>query len=98
MKAYIAWDNASVETYSTIVFAVNSKEAKKIAFCCDVCEDADYIQVRVKRLPEADKLHKGERDNVALALFHAGYEVRQFKRKDGNKTVIDIEYRKGLVS
>lgn len=41
---------------------------------------------------------KEERDNVAIALFHAGYEVRQFKRKDGNKTVIDIEYRKGLVS
>lgn len=60
MKAYIAWDNASVETHSTIVFAVNSKEAKKIAFCCDVCEDADYIQVRVKRLPEADKLYKGK--------------------------------------
>lgn len=41
---------------------------------------------------------KEERDNVAIALFHAGYEVRQCKRKDGNKTVIDIEYRKGLVS
>lgn len=59
MKAYKAWDNASIESYSTIVFAENSREAKKIAFCCDVCEDADYIQVRVKRLPEADKLYKG---------------------------------------
>lgn len=37
---------------------------------------------------------KEERDNVALALFRAGYEVRQRKRKDGNKTVIDVEYRK----
>lgn len=59
MKAYIAWENASVEAYSTIVFAENSREAKKIAFTCDVCENADYIQVRVKRLPEADKLYKG---------------------------------------
>lgn len=36
---------------------------------------------------------KEERDSMALALFHAGYEVRQTKRKDGNKTVIDVEYR-----
>lgn len=36
---------------------------------------------------------KEERDSVALALFRAGYEVRQTKRKDGNKTVIDVEYR-----
>lgn len=35
-----------------------------------------------------------ERDAVMLALFHAGYTVRQRKRKDGNRTVIYIEYRK----
>lgn len=29
-----------------------------------------------------------------LALYHAGYTVRQRKRKDGNKTVIYIEYRR----
>lgn len=28
MKAYKAWDNASIESYSTIVFAENSREAK----------------------------------------------------------------------
>ena len=55
MKAYLAWDNAAYENYETIVFAENAKEAKKIAFTCEVCENADYIQVRVKRLPEADK-------------------------------------------
>lgn len=59
MKAYKAWDNASIESYSTIVFAENSREAKKIAFTCDVCEDADYIQVRVKRMPGADNLYFG---------------------------------------
>lgn len=35
-----------------------------------------------------------ERDAVILALYHAGYTVRQRKRKDGNKTVVYIEYRK----
>lgn len=59
MKAYTAWDNASVESYSTIVFAENSREAKKVAFACDICDGSDYIQVRVKRLPGADKLYKG---------------------------------------
>ncbi len=35
-----------------------------------------------------------ERDSVCLALYHAGYTVRQSRRKDGNKTVIYIEYRR----
>ena len=59
MKAYQVWDTMSVENCSTVVFAENGKEAKKIAITCEVCENADYIQVRVKRLPEADKLYKG---------------------------------------
>lgn len=29
-----------------------------------------------------------DREAVALALYRAGYTVRQQKRKDGNKTVI----------
>ncbi len=35
-----------------------------------------------------------ERDAVAQILFRNGYTVRQRRRKDGNKTVIYIEYRK----
>lgn len=35
-----------------------------------------------------------ERDAVILALYHAGYTVRQRKRKDGNKIVVYIEYKK----
>lgn len=35
-----------------------------------------------------------DRETVALALYRAGYTVRLRKRKDGNKTVIYIEYRK----
>lgn len=40
-----------------------------------------------------------ERDAVAQILFKNGYIVRivrQRRRKDGNKTVIYIEYRKEL--
>lgn len=35
-----------------------------------------------------------DREAVALALYRARYTVRQRKRKDGNKTVIYIEYGK----
>lgn len=38
-------------------------------------------------------LTKEERNSVALALFHAGYETRLAKRRGGNKDVIDVEYR-----
>lgn len=39
-----------------------------------------------------DIVTPAERGAVCLALFHAGYTVRQRRRKDGNKTVIDVEY------
>jgi len=35
-----------------------------------------------------------DREAVALALYRAGYTVRQRRRKDENKTVIFIEYRR----
>ncbi len=63
MKAYRAWDNGSCESYSTIVFAENSRAAKKIAVGTEACEDAEYIDVRVQRLPAADKLYRG-RDEI----------------------------------
>ena len=46
----------------------------------------DWIPLEVKT--------PAERDAVALALYHAGYTVRERKKKDGNKTVIYIEYRR----
>lgn len=60
MKAYKAWDNAAFECYETIVFAENAQQAKKNAFSCELFETSEYIDVRVKRLPEADKLYKGQ--------------------------------------
>lgn len=35
-----------------------------------------------------------DRETVAQILFRNNYTVRQRKRKDGNKTVIFIEYRR----
>ena len=39
--------------------------------------------------------NKSDRELVALALFRAGYTVRERKRKDGNRTVIFLEYWRG---
>lgn len=60
MKAYKAWDARSVEPYSTVVFAENVKAAKKVAASSEVCEDADYINIRVQRCPEMDDHYRGK--------------------------------------
>lgn len=57
MKAYKAW--VEYGEGSTVVFAETRNEAKMIAQSCDCCEDARYIDIQVRRLPEADKLYKG---------------------------------------
>lgn len=36
--------------------------------------------------------NKQDREAVAMALFRAGYTVRERKRKDGGKTVVFLEY------
>lgn len=45
--------------YSTIVFAENRNKAKALALRTDCCEDEEYINIRVTRFPEADRLYKG---------------------------------------
>lgn len=47
---------------STIVFADDLKEAKKVAVFTDCCEDARYIDIRVHREPEADSIYKGKNE------------------------------------
>ena len=57
MKAYYAREKDG--DYATIVFAESATQAKTIAQTCDCCEDASYIDIRVRRMPEADELYKG---------------------------------------
>lgn len=59
MKAYKAWDANSIEPYQTVVFAENAREAKRIAFETETCEDADYINVRIQRYPQMDEYYRG---------------------------------------
>ena len=60
MKAYKAWDEKGYDSGSTIVFAENIREAKKIAMSTDACSEADFIDIRVKRIKECDALYKGK--------------------------------------
>lgn len=39
--------------------------------------------------------NKQDREAMAMALFRAGYTVRERKRKDGGKTVVFLEYWRG---
>lgn len=57
IKAYYAREKDG--DCATIVFAENTTQAKMIVKSCDCCEDAEYINIRVSRMPEADKLYKG---------------------------------------
>ena len=59
MKAYKVWDEKALDPCTTIVFAENTREAKKIAMATDTCEEANFIDIRVKRCNEADYLYKG---------------------------------------
>lgn len=62
MKAYRVWDEKASDPCTTIVFAENTREAKKIAMATDTCEESNFIDIRVKRLKEADYLYKGSRE------------------------------------
>ena len=60
MKAYQVYDSENDDPYLTIVFAENPTKAKLIAQSTETCEDSRYIDIRVRRLPEADELYKGK--------------------------------------
>ena len=57
-KAYKVWLDCGEG--STVVFADTRNEAKVIALSCDCCEDAEYIEVCVRRMQELDHLYKGQ--------------------------------------
>lgn len=57
MKAWIA-RNVYDEEGATIVFAETSGKAKAIAMHSDTCDNCAFTDVRVSRLPSADKKYK----------------------------------------
>ncbi len=54
MKAYIVKDIMDCEGLATVVFAENATQAKKVALTTDVCENAEWTDIRVKRAKALD--------------------------------------------
>jgi hypothetical protein len=65
MKAYAVRTDYSEG--SGIVFAESHNKAKMLALYTDACEDAPYIDIRAKRIPELDGMENCEpKDNPWL--------------------------------
>jgi len=47
-----------------------------------------------QRAQELVLQNKDDREAVALALYRAGYTVRERRRREGNKSVVYLEYWK----
>ena len=66
--------------YATIVFAESAREAKKLAMGTECCEDAAFIDIRVRREPTADQLYDGDRREIDWYDF----ETRKFLMENLN--------------
>lgn len=56
MKAWLVRERG--EFRATVVFAETCGKAKSAALHTEACEDADFVNIEVRRLKEADKYHK----------------------------------------
>ena len=60
MKAWVVSDKDSYEGGSTVVFAETRGKAKLKAQRTNACEDADFTRITCRRMPDADRLYKGQ--------------------------------------
>ena len=85
MKAWHVRDEARGNDFATIVFAETRGKAHALAMRTDACEDAEWIDVRVTRMPSCDSAYRGiweldwfnEADRLVLvrdANFVCSYE------------------------
>lgn len=63
MKAWLALNKTDDEGAATIVFAETAGKAKALALHTAACEDSNFTDISVSRLPKADKMYKlGKRE------------------------------------
>lgn len=56
-----AWEvESDPDRGSTVVFAETRGQAKQVAMNTQACEDVPFIEISCRRMPDADKLYKGE--------------------------------------
>lgn len=56
MKAWIVRERN--EFLATVVFAETRGKAKSVALTTDTCEDCDFLDIEVHRVPHMDKYYK----------------------------------------
>lgn len=61
MKAYSATDK-NEWMFSTVVFAETAGKARAIAQQTDACEDVDFTDIYVKRIPALDRFYRGKQE------------------------------------
>ena len=56
MKAWLVREKD--EFLSAVVFAETRGKARALARCTDACEDSNFLDIEVRRLPQIDKYYK----------------------------------------
>lgn len=56
MKAWLVREKDAF--FTAVVFAETSGKARALARCADACEDSDFCDIEVHRLPKIDKYYK----------------------------------------
>lgn len=86
MKAWHVRDEMRDEDYATVVFSKTRGQAHALAMMTDACEDAEWVNISVRRAPTLDKEYRGRwemdwfdpEDRLALvreANFVCSYEM-----------------------
>jgi|SRR5690625_3390328 len=74
MKAYEAYDEHHPEGYKDIVFAETAAEAKKKAFSTgSSCQEAEWIDLRVRRLPYLDDMESCSEKKIRYITLINGW-------------------------
>lgn len=97
MKAYKVYDVENYEGYEDIVFAKTAREAKKMWSTLDSCADAEYINIRVNRLPFLDGMEDRTKEEVLYVAMLNGwwYEIGDKRCDEEN---IDEAIADGIVT
>jgi hypothetical protein len=74
LKAYIAYAKGCEDEW-IYVYALKPSQAKAIARRHELFEDADYTDIRVKRMPKLDKVFRVDSENAFLAYDRGEYRV-----------------------
>jgi hypothetical protein len=88
MKAWLAREKDGF--CATVVFAETRGKARALARCTDACEDSDFCDIEVHRLPKMDKYYKdgktemdwyNRKDRIAL-VKECGFQCAEIEYAD----------------